>query len=134
MVYLSNPKLVLFTVVASISYTSAQNVTTENVSGPEQINEESTFDTNFIQAYDDKQFFLKQPGVVVLENPSTDPIYFESIYWCSDLTFSNMDTTAPMGYAGRCIINQDGKWAGTRGISAIYIPQTNIFYFIMEDK
>ena len=133
MVYLSNPKLVLFTVVASsnskISYTTAQNITTdENVSGPEQINvEESSVDANFVQAYNDKQFFLKQPGVVVLENPSTDPIYFESIYWCSDLTFSDMDTTDPMGYAGRCIINQDGKWAGTRGISAVYVPQTNIF-------
>ena len=113
-----------------ISYTTAQtqNLTTENVSGPEQINlEEGSVDTNFVQAYNDRQFFLKQPGVVVLENPSTDPIYFESIYWCSDLTFSGMDTTVPMGYAGRCIIYQDEKWAGTRGISAVYVPRTNIF-------
>lgn len=125
MVYLCNPKLVLLIVVAGssnskISYTTAtaqsQNLTTD---------ENILSHTNFVQACNDKQFFLKQPGVVVLENPSTDPIYFESIYWCSDLTFSDMDTAA--GYAGRCIINQDEKWAGTRGISAVYVPQTNIF-------
>ena len=55
MVYLCNPKLVLLTVIAGssssmISYTTAQtqNLTTENVSGPEQINlEEGSVDTNF---------------------------------------------------------------------------------------
>ena len=73
MVYLCNPKkLVLLTVIAGsgrsssmISYTTAQtqNLTTENVSDPEQINlEEGSVDTNFVQAYNDRQFFLKQPG------------------------------------------------------------------------
>jgi hypothetical protein len=68
------------------------------------------------------------------------------LWWCSDLTFSGLSNKSLIGYAARCVemwlagyadhmasgaqstyVYSEGKFGGTRSISAVYSEQQNVF-------
>jgi hypothetical protein len=59
--------------------------------------------TNFVNAFNNKQFFFIRTGTNVYEKPATEPIRGSVIAWCSDLTFSDLSNSSLMGYAARCV-------------------------------
>ena len=151
---------VLVASAASIPFVAAQNqtkmVTTDDLYGtlssttaaPPGFNAEggSVF-TNFVNAVNDKQFFLLIAGSSVYEKPGSEPAQSTFLDWCSDLTFSDLNNSSLMGLAGRCVsmrlagyaaqmaagaqlltnVVSEGEFTWTSGISAVYVEQQNIF-------
>ena len=99
--------------------------------------------TNFVNAFNDKQFFALGTGTSVHEKPGSEPMQDTAFYWCGDLTFSDFNNnTSLMGYAGRCVgmmltgyadaiaagaTVPKGQFDLTLGISAVFVEQLNIF-------
>jgi hypothetical protein len=103
--------------------------------------------TNFVNAFNDGQFFhLGKSGTMVFEKPGSEPIRGAGFAWCSDLTFSELSNKSLIGYAARCVemwlagyadhmasgaqstyVYSEGKFGGTRSISAVYSEQLNAF-------
>ena len=102
--------------------------------------------TNFVDAVNDGQFFFIMSGSSVYEKPESEPVSGSVFAWCSDLTFSDFSNSSLMGYAGRCVgmsmagyaeaqasgaqlpfVISEGEWAGTLGVSAVYVEQLNVF-------
>ena len=102
--------------------------------------------TNFVNAFNDKQFFALGTGTSVHEKPGSTPMQDTAFYWCGDLKFSDFNNTSLMGYAGRCVgmmlagyadaiaagapVVYDypkGEFDLTLGISAVFVEQLNIF-------
>ena len=103
--------------------------------------------TNFVNAFNDKQFFALGTGTSVHEKPGSEPMQSTAFYWCGDLTFSDFNNnTSLMGYAGRCVgmmlpgytdaiaagapvvyDHPKGEFDLTLGISAVFVEQLNIF-------
>ncbi len=102
--------------------------------------------TNYVNAVNNKQFFLIRAGSAVYEKPGSEPAQFTPFYWCSDLTFSDFSNSSLMGFAGRCAtkvlagyaelqaagaqvsdVFSEGEFGSTRGISAVFVEQLNVF-------
>jgi hypothetical protein len=103
--------------------------------------------TNFVNALNNKQLFYLETGSSVYEKPATEPVQLTFLNWCSDLTFSNVDMSSLMGYAGRCVgmflagytdiiaagadltyyEYSEGDFGGTSGISAVFVEKQNLF-------
>ena len=96
--------------------------------------------TNFADTYNSGQFFWLVTGSIVNERPSSEPKFRSAFEWCSDLTFSDVNNSSLIGYAGRCvamnlpdfanIVESEARvsdFAKTTGASAVYVEQTNVF-------
>ena len=95
---------------------------------------------NYVDAVNNKQFFSINTEPNVYEHPEYEhpshPTGHTRLLWCSDLTFSDSSNGSLTGMAGRCV---KGKTAGedasggpilfdkTRGISAVFVEQQNVF-------
>jgi len=101
---------------------------------------------NYVNAVNDRQFFLLTTGSWVYEKPATEPVQYTFLDWCSDLTSSDLSNGSLIGYAGRCVTNRvdgyasgvaagaqvsdtfsEGEFSFTRGVSAVYVEQLNVF-------
>ena len=104
--------------------------------------------TNVAMAVKNKQLFFNMTGTFVFETPEADLVRASHIFWCSDLTFSDFNSSSLIGYAGRCVARMSllGKYADnlasgatlafplqqtgfmfTAGISAVFVEQLNVF-------
>ena len=102
--------------------------------------------SNYVDVVNNGQFMFIHTGSVTYERPESDPVKFTTFYWCSDLTFSDLNNSSLMGYAGRCVAMylagydaqveskgqlpftySEGKYILTAGISAVYVEQLNVF-------
>ena len=96
--------------------------------------------TNLARAYRDGQFFILRTGSWVYEKPESETVHYTKFSWCSDLTFSDLNNSSLIGYAGRCIAMilsgyADGAASGaqlppltfTQDISAVFVEHLNIF-------
>ena len=102
--------------------------------------------TNFVNAFNDGQFFRLQSGSWLYEKPESEPVRITTLHWCSDLTFSDLSNSSLMGLAGRCVFMflagyaaqmaagaqlaygySGGEFDLTSGISAVYVEQLNVF-------
>ena len=116
-----------------------------SLAAPGENAEGSSVATNFIRAYNEKQFFMMQSySLLLYERPFTDVVEFQLLYWCSNLHFSSMNDDNPLGFVGRCFVKllqsvDEAVAAGaqvtglskgfssTLGISSVYVPQTNVY-------
>ena len=102
--------------------------------------------TNLANALNHEQFFFIYTATLAYEKPESDPVRGSGLTWCSDLTFSDVNNSSLMGYAGRCVAKllagydatvaagaevlsdySEGEWRSTLGISAVYVEQLNVF-------
>ena len=100
--------------------------------------------TNYVNAVNDKQFFMIETGSNVYEKPESAPVQGTFIYWCSDLTFSDFSNSSIIGYAARCVTTRltgyaealaagaqlsysEGLFEATLGVSAVFSEQQNVF-------
>ncbi len=102
--------------------------------------------TNYVNAVNNKQFFLFHTGSFSYEKPESDTVSIASLFWCSDLTFSDFSNSTLMGYAARCVRMiltgyaqalvsggqlefdiSEGEFLQTLGISAVFVEQLNVF-------
>ena len=101
--------------------------------------------TNYVAALNQEQLFFIRKSTGLVERPESDPIPVTTLKWCSDLTFSDVNNSSLMGYAGRCVSRMvrgydaieavtDPEFAyskegfmRTHGISAVFVEQLNIF-------
>jgi hypothetical protein len=139
---------------ASIPFVAAQfntdefNAKISSIAAPPGYNVEggSVF-TNFVNALNNKQFFLRSSGSNVFETPGSETVQYSLLYWCSDLTFSDFNNNnSLMGLAGRCVgmfltgfsdltasgaafseAFSEGDFTFTSGISAVFVEQQNNF-------
>jgi hypothetical protein len=58
---------------------------------------------NYLNALKNKQLFIHRPGTLLYERPETEPARISTFNWCSDLTFSDLNNSSLIGYAGRCL-------------------------------
>lgn len=117
--------------------------------------------TNFLNAFNNKQFFIHDLGKFIFEMPFiSEAVPNDFVFWCSNLAFSDFqNNSSHIGFVGRCIIaillvsNQGlfethahdvGGWKnryentfdfhGTTGVSCVYVEQTNIFECEFHDN
>ena len=100
--------------------------------------------THVAKAMNEWQLFWRHTKTILLEAPEFAPIQkMTSLDWCSDLTFSDVNNSSLIGYAGRCvgmgltkyeamlatgIHNYEFRdFAVSVGISAVFVEQTNVF-------
>ena len=103
--------------------------------------------TNFADLVNNGQFFFIRTGTFVFEKPDVDPVPTSHLNWCSDLTFSDLNNSSLIGYAGRCVVKLLGTgyanvlasgaqlafpyseegFMYTTGISAVFVEQLNVF-------
>ena len=100
--------------------------------------------TNYADTYNNGQLLLIRNGIGVFESPDSDTRKGDFFYWCSDLTFSDVNNSSLIGYAGRCVMMglfgydeavasgghftySEGEFMATFGISAVFVEQLNIF-------
>ena len=102
---------------------------------------------NFAKAFNEGQFFFFDTGPLVYEKPESEPVQYTALNWCSDLTFSGVNSSSLIGYAGRCvgmflaryaelvaagaqILSYDyseEEFTYTESISAVFVEQQNVF-------
>jgi hypothetical protein len=101
---------------------------------------------NFVNAFNNKQFFLIMSGSYFYEKPGSEPVSGSTFGWCSDLTFSDFSNSSLIGYAARCVYTSlagyaealaagaqhsysysEGEFSITEGVSAVFTEQLNIF-------
>ena len=105
--------------------------------------------TNYIQALNEGQLFFIRAVSAAFESPESDPVRISVLNWCSDLTFSDVNNSSLIGYAGRCVemisaavfanlvaseaqlpydfSKGEFTFTFTSGISAVFVEQLNIF-------
>ena len=100
--------------------------------------------TNFVNAFNEKQFFFTRDASSVYEKPGSEPAQWTFLDWCSDLTFSDLSNSSIIGYAARCVTTRlagyadivaaggqstysGGLFGGTAGVSAVFVEQQNVF-------
>ena len=59
--------------------------------------------TNYADTYNNEQLFFIGTASAVYEKPESEPASGSVLTWCSDLTFSDVNNSSLMGYAGRCV-------------------------------
>ena len=59
--------------------------------------------TNFADTYNNGQLFVIVTGSALFEKPESKPAQYTAFNWCSDLTFSDLNNSSLIGYAGRCV-------------------------------
>lgn len=115
------------------------------------INGGSVF-SNYVKARKDGQFFMLNQNIANYEKPSSEKVEFETLFWCSDLKFTDIDgnTSDGIGYTARCVqgmgfldanlltnannagaqlphsITKD-EFSAAELLSAVYVPQSNTF-------
>jgi hypothetical protein len=135
-------------VAAQASETSAAPVTTDQLyakisstaaPAPGYNADGTSVFTNFVDAVNDGQFFQLRTASAVTEKPGSEAVQLSFLDWCSDLTFSDLNNSSLMGYAGRCVRMglagyAEAQTAGgqisldySTGISAVYSEQLNSF-------
>ena len=102
--------------------------------------------TNYVDALNNGQLFFRYTGSFVFEKPEAEPFRLSAVDWCSDLTFSDLNSSSLIGYAGRCVRMvlfgydamvaagsqlaydyTEGDFTFTAGISAVFAEQQNVF-------
>ena len=102
--------------------------------------------TNVADAMNNGQFFFIWSLTLVFEKPKSETVHPSGLTWCSDLTFSDVNSSSLIGYAGRCVdmilagyadllasgaqlaFDYSGReFTRTMGISAVLVEQQNIF-------
>ena len=103
--------------------------------------------TNVGNAMNQEQFFHVATGNLVYEKPEAKIVQFTALDWCSDLTFSDVNSSSSIGYAGRCVdiflpgyadilasgaqlsfdFSRVKNYARTAAISAVFVEQQNVF-------
>ena len=102
--------------------------------------------THVAKAMNEGQLFWRHTKTILREVPESAPFQkITSLDWCSDLTFSDVNNSSLIGYAGRCVGMGLTKYADilasapaahnyvrekfhvTVGISAVFVEQTNVF-------
>ena len=102
--------------------------------------------TNYVDLVNNGQFFFITTGTAVYERPESDPVQASFFDWCSDLTFSDVNNSSIIGYAGRCVVMylagyndnlaagaqlafdySEGEFIATGGVSAVFVEQLNVF-------
>ena len=109
--------------------------------------EGSSVFANYVNAFNQGQLFFIVTGSWIYEKPESEPAHVSLITWCSDLTFSDVNNSSLMGYAGRCVVRwltgfAEATASGaqltydfskgqfkflTQGISAVFVEQLNVF-------
>ena len=102
--------------------------------------------TNYADTYNYGQLFWLGTGSFLYEKPETEPVQPAAFGWCSDLTFSDVNNSSLMGYAGRCVDMYlagydavaasgaqlpfdyaEGEFIATSVISTVFVEQENVF-------
>ena len=100
--------------------------------------------THVAKAMNEGQLFWRHTKTILREVPESAPFQkITSLDWCSDLTFSDVNNSSLIGYAGRCVGMgltkyadilasgvqnwERGEWVVSVGISAVFVEQTNVF-------
>ena len=104
--------------------------------------------TNVANTINEGQFFFIYTANNVFEKPGSDLARTSGVSWCSDLTFSDINNSSLIGYAGRCVVRSlslagynaavasgaqvsydysGGEFDVTVGVSAVFVEQQNIF-------
>ena len=102
--------------------------------------------TNLANTINAGQLFFIVTATLLYEGPETEPAHPTFFNWCSDLTFSDVNSSSLIGYAGRCagkILSgyeamvasgaqiafdySEGDFVRTMGISSVFVEQQNVF-------
>ena len=103
--------------------------------------------TNYAKTINEGQLFWLGTGISLYERPESEPLQGTAVFaWCSDLTFSDINSSPLMGYAGRCVVMvlfgfaafmasgaqiaydySEGKFVSSVGMSAVFVEQLNVF-------
>ena len=81
--------------------------------------------TNFVKAYNERQLFFSIKAQTMYEKPQSDTVYFDLLWWCSNLNFLGVQNDAiPIGFVGRCVCNvsRGGKDAALAGAQQTTAP------------
>lgn len=109
--------------------------------------------TNYFNAFKEEGLFWKVNFYVQYEKPGAEIVAGAGVFiWCSNLHFTDFDSQQPVGYTGNCLewisnsnanvtagaelgsgIAPDAALA-TGGVSAVYVPQTNVFECQFHDN
>ena len=140
----------VFSIVTAQAPVTADQLEFASAAAPPGSNiEGGSVATNFLNAFNEKQFFLIKHGSFVYEKPESDTVLGSYLYWCSDLTFSDfLNSSIPMAYVGRCVglgLTRDyemakagaqlvnnvfgppGEFRATLLTSATFVDQLNLF-------
>ncbi len=146
---------------ASISFVAAQTTDTEitaitdelyakispNAAPPGFNVEGGSVFTNFARAFKDKQFFLLITASLLYEKPGSEPLTDVTLlYWCSQITSSDLSNSSTIGLAARCVdrllvgyaemvasggqvieVVLNGTFGASMGLSAVFVEQLNVF-------
>ncbi|KAL7547745.1 hypothetical protein ACHAWF_011029 [Thalassiosira exigua] len=102
--------------------------------------------SNYIKLIEDGQFFLSQEGLVQYETPAQEALSGEVLLWCANIESGVSSMDSPLvGYTANCVFTiarntlknmtsagaqlahiTPNEFLGTRSLSAVYVPQTNI--------
>ena len=101
--------------------------------------------TNYVDMVNNGQLFILDSGNNFYETPEREPVRYIALYWCSDLTFSEENSSSSLiGCAGRCaamglfgyadiaesgghLTYSEGDFVVTVGMSAVFVEQQNVF-------
>ena len=102
--------------------------------------------SNFVNAFNDGQFFFIWNFVATFEKPSSETVKGSVLVWCGDISFTYFQNSSNPGYAGRCVYMRLGNlpadllaagaqqtsastevFTSTVGISAVFVEQLNVF-------
>ena len=59
--------------------------------------------THVAKAMNEGQLFFLRNGSWIYERPDSELVLGAQFHWCSDLTFSDVNNSSLIGYAGRCV-------------------------------
>ena len=152
---ISTTFLCLLAARASVSFVAAAEVTTDDLYGkltsptaalPGFNVEGGSVFTNYADALNHEQVFFIVTKTLVYEKPVSEPASISLFNWCSDLTFSDLNNSSLIGYAGRCatkilagyanvmaseaqtpFVYSKGGFTFTSGISEVFVEQQNVF-------
>ncbi|KAL7549219.1 hypothetical protein ACHAWF_012487 [Thalassiosira exigua] len=105
--------------------------------------------SNYIKLRNNGQFFILGEFTSQYEKPGTDAVILRLVHWCANIMFMdiNLVESPVVGYTANCVftiarntlknmtsagaqmahVNLDSdEFLGTRSLSAVYVPQTNI--------
>ena len=114
--YSSSSSTIIYALVAAslglLRLVAAAEITTEQLYGkltspttalPGFNVEGGSVFTNFVDTYNNGQLFWRHTKTILNEVPEMPPFHIDSLDWCSDFTFSDLNNSSLTGYAGRCV-------------------------------